>query len=198
MKSIWRIGLLFKGNHQKHGGLIKRTVQNVSIFSLTEPQHPSRQLEQCPCETFDNIWAFESRSAVNCCFCAEAQLFLWKPLQGSYCRAMLGLRGEILSLLRLFTASLHVGTVYGPRGCCCQKALLPPRAAEIQQRGFQPHGRTTLCNPRLWNRLLSSGCHKVKGSWQPSGGAILPFCIVLHLHFQFPALRWFCPAALPF
>lgn len=40
-------------------------MENASIFSLIEAQHLSRQLDPCLCATFDNIGAFESRSAVN-------------------------------------------------------------------------------------------------------------------------------------
>lgn len=68
-------------------------------------------------------------------FHGEVQLLLWTALQ-SQNRAKQTERGfcpppDISH--RLFTASLHVGTVYEPRGCRCQDATSAQRTQNLSQ-----------------------------------------------------------------
>jgi len=101
---------------------------------------------------------------------------------------------------RLFTASLHVVTVYEPRGRRCHKLPLLPRSLKTEQKGIQPHDGNNALATLIIKVVPSSCCHKVKEAWQLNRGPSWFFgssCICI-FNFQFPGcfIRQFCPFKL--
>lgn len=143
-----------------------------------------------------------------CCWCPvllclcdfpaiKVLLSLWKPLQ-SVCeqrqaepeRPLCPPRGRSH---RLFTASLHVRTVYEPRGRPCQLATTSQPTQNLSQsspasRGAdkEPANLTTAATTHLETLMIKLDC--LKPLSQSKQTTVLVFCLASHLHFQFQAL----------